>query len=74
MAIAMSFALSASPVRPHIALVLADDLGHANVDWNVRGSPPEGPLTPNLHAIARDGIVLERAYGYMLCGPSRSGE
>ena len=37
------------PLRPHILLMLADDLGYANVGWH----------NPNLKTPALDGLVGE---------------
>ncbi|XP_076324058.1 arylsulfatase B-like isoform X2 [Tachypleus tridentatus] len=53
--------------RPHIILIIVDDLG-----WNdisLHGSP-QVP-TPNIDALAADGIVLNNYYVSPLCSPSR---
>jgi len=55
--------------RPNVVLILADDMG-------VGDAPPWGAAfpTPSLNAIARDGVVFERAYSTSpVCGPSRAG-
>jgi arylsulfatase A-like enzyme len=44
--------------RPHIVVVLADDLG--NADLGYRGSPIR---TPHIDALAAGGVRLEAFYG-----------
>ncbi|MDT8398523.1 MAG: arylsulfatase [Pseudomonadales bacterium] len=55
------------PRRPNILLILADDLGYA--DLGVFGS--EIP-TPNLDALAANGLLLTDFYANMTCSPTRS--
>lgn len=50
--------------------VIIDDLGNANVGWHTP-NPPEN-LTPRLHALAQQGVILERQYNHFTCTPSRS--
>ncbi len=57
----------ASGKRPNILFILADDLGYA--DLGIFGS--EIP-TPNLDALARDGMMLTNFYAGMTCSPTRS--
>ena len=47
--------------------MLADDLGNYEVGFH-------NPLaiTPNIDALASEGIILERHYVYHMCGPTRS--
>jgi arylsulfatase A-like enzyme len=40
------------------------------VGWHTP-NPPEN-LTPRLHALAQQGIILERQYNHFTCTPSRS--
>jgi arylsulfatase len=53
--------------RPNIVYILADDMGYA--DLGIFGS--EIP-TPNLDALARDGMLLTDFYAAMSCAPTRS--
>lgn len=75
-AIALLFTLVAcahgaqKETRPNIILILADDLGYADVGFN--GSPDI--LTPNLDSLANNGIRFSQAYAaHPFCGPSRAG-
>jgi arylsulfatase len=53
--------------RPNILFILADDLGYA--DLGVFGS--EIP-TPNIDALAKDGMLLTDFYAGMTCSPTRA--
>jgi arylsulfatase len=57
----------ASAGRPNILFILADDLGYG--DLGIFGS--EIP-TPNLDALAKDGMLLTDFYAAMTCSPTRS--
>lgn len=58
--------------RPNILLILADDLGYADVSFNVHGIP-DIP-TPNLDKLAKSGTIFTSAYVvHPFCGPSRMG-
>jgi len=58
------------PAPPGVVLILADDLGYA--DLGIHGSPEL--RTPNLDAIARDGILCTDAYvSAPQCTPCRAG-
>jgi arylsulfatase len=58
---------AASAERPNILFILADDLGYS--DLSVFGS--EIP-TPNLDALARNGMLLTDFYAGMTCSPTRA--
>ena len=49
-----------------ILMQLSDDFGWAN--WGYHGYTN---YTPNLDALAREGVVLSRTYVFNLCSPSR---
>ena len=61
------FIASAYQGQPNIIIMLADDLGWA--DMGFRGSDIE---TPNIDKLAREGMVLERFYAMPICTPTRS--
>ncbi|MEB3321241.1 MAG: arylsulfatase [Synechococcaceae cyanobacterium] len=58
---------SSSPDQPHIVVILADDLG--NADLGYRGSAIR---TPHLDALAAGGVRLEAFYGQPVCTPARA--
>ncbi|WP_109831112.1 sulfatase family protein [Reichenbachiella versicolor] len=56
--------------RPNVLIILADDLGWADVGFNGSTDIP----TPALDNIADDGVVFSAGYcTHSYCGPSRSG-
>lgn len=59
--------------KPHIVMLLADDLGWASVGWHRPEGVPQNEInTPNLYNLVKNGIELDRAYVYWMCAPSRS--
>lgn len=55
---------------PNLIIILADDLGYADVGFNGCKDIP----TPNIDKIASQGVKLTNAYvSYAVCGPSRAG-
>lgn len=56
--------------QPNIIVILADDLGYADVGFNGCQDIP----TPNIDKIASQGVKFTQAYvSYPVCGPSRAG-
>ncbi|AMV20326.1 arylsulfatase B [Planctomyces sp. SH-PL14] len=53
--------------KPHIVVILADDLGSHDVGW--RGSEIR---TPNLDALAASGATLDQFYVQPVCSPTRA--
>jgi len=53
--------------RPNIIVILADDLG--NADLGYRGSDIK---TPNIDKLAREGVKLESFHGMPVCTPARA--
>ncbi|MCH7868336.1 MAG: sulfatase-like hydrolase/transferase [Myxococcales bacterium] len=67
--LAPSFAspADAKPDRPNIIIMVADDLGWADVGF--RGGPIE---TPSLDRLAAEGTELHRFYTTPICSPTRA--
>ena len=55
-----------APGRPNIVVILADDLGWADVGWHGREI-----RTPRLDALANAGAKLEHFYVQPVCSPTR---
>ena len=53
--------------RPNIVVILADDLG--NADLGYRGSDIK---TPNIDKLAKEGVQLESFHGMPVCTPARA--
>jgi arylsulfatase A-like enzyme len=58
---------AAEAAKPNILLIVADDLGWADVGWH-------GGIfkTPNLDRLAKEGVMLERHYVQPVCSPTRT--
>ena len=54
--------------KPNVVVIVADDLG-----WNDIGTRNPKMVTPNLVKLAKDGVELQRFYGYPVCSPARAG-
>lgn len=55
---------------PNVIVILADDLGYADVGFNGCKDIP----TPNIDRIAQNGVRFTNGYvSYSVCGPSRAG-
>ncbi|MEY4237961.1 MAG: hypothetical protein RL339_562 [Pseudomonadota bacterium] len=64
-----TLAAKPKPPRPNIIVIIADDLGYG--DTGTYGSPIV--KTPNIDALARDGIRFTQAYStHPVCSPSRA--
>ncbi len=53
--------------QPNVVIMLADDLGWADVGYH--GSPIE---TPGIDRLAAEGVRLERFYSAPICSPTRA--
>ena len=70
LAIAASPAHAASPRKPNVIVILADDLGYG--DTSAYGS--RIVRTPNIDALAADGVRFTQGYvSHPVCSPSRAG-
>jgi len=61
-------AATAAVNKPNIVIIVADDLGWADVGYH--GSPIQ---TPNIDRLVRQGVELDRFYVYPVCSPTRAG-
>jgi len=55
--------------RPHIVFILMDDLGRD--DTGIYGNARAETDTPNITALAKDGITLGQHYVFFHCSPTR---
>ncbi|KAH8050958.1 sulfuric ester hydrolase [Aureococcus anophagefferens] len=53
--------------RPHVFLIVADDMGYGDVSYNGDGSLTNAVATPYLDRLAADGITLTRFYSQCDC-------
>ena len=60
--------LAAQTAKPNVVVLIADDLG-----WNDIGTRNPKIVTPNLVKLAKEGVELQRFYGYPVCSPARAG-
>jgi arylsulfatase A-like enzyme len=67
--------LAASPKaksRPNIVVLLTDDQGYADISFNP--NHPKEVFTPNMDALAREGVFFTQAYtSGAVCSPTRAG-
>ncbi|MGI9273956.1 MAG: arylsulfatase B [Endozoicomonas sp.] len=63
----LSFSSMAATEKPNILIMVADDLGWADVGFN--GAPID---TPSLDSLAAEGVKLDRFYVAPTCSPTRS--
>jgi arylsulfatase A-like enzyme len=73
--LALFVALSASLYaadKPNIVVIVADDLGYADVTFNPQH--PKEIVTPNLDSLAKAGVICRQGYvtGHV-CSPTRAG-
>ncbi len=70
---ALAFACAAADAAqrpPNLVLIVADDLGYADVGFN----GCRDFATPQIDRIARQGVRFTNGYvSYSVCGPSRAG-
>ncbi len=58
--------------RPNILVVVADDLGYADVGFHKSAKPEV--VTPHLNALAKEGVLFHQGYVTgQVCSPTRAG-
>lgn len=58
---------------PNVVLILADDLGWNDLDWNGGGVAGGSVPTPRIDSLAADGVTFTRGYSANgTCAPSRA--
>ena len=68
-----SAAPARSPPPPHLIAILIDDWGYNNFGVHARDQANAAEVqTPVIDALAAQGVVLDRAYAFRFCSPSRS--
>ena len=60
--------IPATTTKPHVLLIVADDLGFHDTSIHNKG---HGPNTPNLDKLAKSGVILDNYYVQFLCSPTR---
>ena len=63
----LAAAAAAQPAQPNLVYIMADDLG-----WDDVGYHGGEIRTPNIDALANDGVRLNRYYAFPLCSPTRA--
>ena len=59
---------TSTPTRPNILLIVADDLGWADVGWHQGFGK-----TPAMDRLVAEGVELDRHYVQPVCTPTRTG-
>jgi len=71
----LAIASGAPSTKPNLLMILQDDLGHWNVGFNSqRSAMPSADVaavSPNLMALAKEGVILDRHYVHWHCSPTR---
>lgn len=71
-ALVLSFVCSYAQSVPNIVIILSDDQGYADISFNPEHSPEL--KTPNLDALASEGVFFNQAYtSSPVCSPTRAG-
>lgn len=69
----ITFSAAAQTVPHNVLFILSDDIGvDALSVFNTNGVGATFAPTPNIDALARQGVVFRNVYGYPSCSPTRS--
>jgi len=68
MCVAITAAANSATNKPHVWLIIADDLGYGDLGYTGRSSVK----TPEIDKLATDGVVLGHYYVMHCCTPTRS--
>ena len=68
----LAFSVHAAEQKPNIVVIVADDLGYADVTFNPQH--PKEIVTPNLDSLAKQGVICRQGYvtGHV-CSTTRAG-
>ena len=67
--LATTAGMTSVTVHPNIVFILADDLGSNELNFM---NSTRGIVTPNLDALAAEGVTLRNYYVQPICSPTRS--
>jgi arylsulfatase A-like enzyme len=56
----LAFSVHAAEQKPNIVVIVADDLGYADVTFNPQH--PKDIVTPNLDSLAKQGVICRQGY------------
>lgn len=61
----------AAAPKPHLIVILQDDLGHNDVAFNGGPHSAAASVTGNITALANAGVIFDRHYVHWHCSPTR---
>lgn len=69
--LALPLYVASTVKRPHLLLIVADDLGHNDVGFHSANGKTQVP-TPEMDKLAKSGVLLENYYVQPVCSPTRA--
>ena len=70
LAIVAAPAAAQTGARPNVLILLADDLGVDSLAAYAEGT--DFPITPNIDALAQNGVLFRNVWSYPVCSPTRA--